>query len=73
MKPISQVTDSAGLVEINGKIKRKKTTTSIPQDLLDRLHTLAIIEREPPYSIIERLCDEHDIKTMRKVVANRVR
>ena len=70
---MTEVTDCAGLVERNGKIKRKKTTTSIPQDLLDRLHTLAIIEREPPYSIIERLCEEHDIKSMQKVIAKRVR
>lgn len=70
---MTEVTENAELAVIDAKCKRKKTTTSIPQDLLDRLKTIAIIEREPPYSIIERLCDEHDIKTMQKVVAKRVR
>jgi hypothetical protein len=70
---MSEDTDNTDLVDIDGKTQRKKTTTSIPQDLLDRLKTYAIIEREPPYSVIERLCEEHDIKTMRRVVAKRVR
>lgn len=70
---MSEDTDNTDLVDIDGKTPRKKTTTSIPQDLLDRLKTYAIIEREPPYSVIERLCEEHDIKTMRRVVAKRVR
>jgi len=70
---MSKDTDNTDLVDIDGKTRRKKTTTSIPQDLLDRLKSYAIIEREPPYSVIERLCEEHDIKTMRRVVAKRVR
>jgi len=70
---MTEITENAKLATIDGKSRRKKTTTSIPQDLLDRLKTLAIIEREPPYSVIERLCDEHDIKTMCKVVVKRIR
>ena len=70
---MTEITENSELATINGKSRRKKTTTSIPQDLLDRLKTLAIIEREPPYSVIERLCDEHELKAMRKVVAKRVR
>jgi len=66
-------TESAGLIEIDGKTLRKKTTTAIYQDILDRLHELELINREPAYSIIERLLDEHDIKAMRRVVAKRVR
>lgn len=70
---MTEVTENMELATIDGKSRRKKTTTSIPQDLLDRLKGFAIIEREPPYSVIERLCDEHDIKTMRKAVAKCVR
>ncbi len=70
---MTEVTENAGSMIIEGKSKRKKTTTSIPQDLLDKLKTIAIIEHEPPYSIIERLFEEHELKAMRRVVAKRVR
>lgn len=70
---MSEDTEIAGMVDVSKKILRKKTTTSIPQDVLDKLKTIAIVEREPPYSIIERLLDEHELKSMRRVVAKRVR
>ena len=70
---MTEVTEISGMVDVTKKILRKKTTTSIPQDILDRLKTIAIVEREPPYSIIERLLDEHELKDMRRVVSKRVR
>lgn len=73
VSPMTEDTEIAGMVDVTKKILRKKTTTSIPQDLLDRLKTIAIVPREPPYSIIERLLEEHDIKAMRHIVAKRVR
>lgn len=70
---MTEVTENAESVVIDGKSKRKKTTTAIPCDVLDKLKTLRIIADEPSYSIIERLLDEHNLKTMQKVVAKRVR
>lgn len=70
---MTEDTEFAGMVDVSRKILRKKTTTAIYQDILDRLHEIAIIDREPAYSIIERLLDEHDLKSMQKVVAKRVR
>ena len=66
-------TESAGMIEIDGKILKKKTTTSLPERTLDGLKAIRIVEREPPYSVIDRLLEEHDIKTMQKAVAKRVR
>jgi hypothetical protein len=73
VSPIPKDTEITGMIDVTNKILRKKTTTSIPQDVLDRLKSFAIVEREPPYSIIERLLDEHDLKTMQRVVTKRVR
>lgn len=70
---MTEDTEFVGMVDVSKKILRKKTTTAIYQDILDRLHKIAIIEREPAYSIIERLLDEHDIKAMRRVIAKRIR
>ena len=73
VSPMTEDTEIADMVDVSKKILRKKTTTSIPQDLLDRLKTIAIVPHEPPYSIIERLLDEHELKVMQRVVAKRVR
>lgn len=70
---MTEITDSAERILINGKIARKKTTVCIYDDVLDRLHSIEIVERESPTSIIQRLLEEHDLKTMRRVVVRRVR
>lgn len=53
--------------------KPKPSTMGIPPLIKKRLKDLKIVENEPDYSVIERLMDEHDLKTMRKVVAKKVR
>jgi hypothetical protein len=70
---MTEDTDTARLAGIPEKIQRKKTTVCIYQDILDRLREIEIVERESPTSIIQRLLEEHDLKSMQKVVAKRVR
>lgn len=53
--------------------KPKPTTVGIPPLILADLEKMKLIENEPAYSVIQRLLDEHDVKTMRKVVSKRVR
>ena len=73
MRPMAENTENAGLFVIDEKIKRKKTTVCIYDDVLNRLHSIEIVERESPTSIIQRLLEEHNLKAMQKVVAKRVR
>ena len=53
--------------------KPKPTTVGIPPLVLARLECLKIVDTEPVYSVIQRLLEEHDTKSMRKIISKRVR
>jgi hypothetical protein len=61
------------VIDLDVKIQREKTTVCIYDDVLAKLHSIEIVERESPTSIIQRLLEEHELKLMLKVVAKRVR
>ena len=70
MNPIRESTEDARNSE---ETKPEFTTCIIRKNALQSLKDMRIAPREPPYSVIDRLLEEHDLKTMRKVVLKRVR
>jgi len=76
LSPMQGLTDTGcnDYMPPNDKPKAERlTTTGLPQRVKTRLQPLKIAPREPDYAVIDRLLDEHDIRTMREVVAKRIR